>query len=233
MRQNSVAILIDGGFFLKRYYSLLDKQKLHTAEHVAKDIFTSAKKHLRKEDNLYRIFYYDCMPFSKRVHHPVSKKVIDFRKTPQYQFRIQLFEELKKKRKMALRLGTLKDSKNWALRSGVAKELLEGKKTLADLTESDVHYELRQKGIDMKIGVDIASLAFKKFVDRIILISGDGDFVPASKLARKEGIDFIPDPMWNPIDDSLSEHIDGLHSTCPKPPYLRKIPKSPESHNPT
>jgi len=27
----------------------------------------------------------------------------------------------------------------------------------------------------------------------------------------------VLDPMWNPIDDTLFEHIDGLRSTCPKP----------------
>lgn len=46
----------------------------------------------------------------------------------------------------------------------------------------------------------------------IILISGDSDFVPAAKTARREGIDFIFDPMWNHIDDELHLHIDGLQS---------------------
>ncbi|MDR3713987.1 MAG: NYN domain-containing protein [Puia sp.] len=69
----------------------------------------------------------------------------------------------------------------------------------------------------MKIGVDIASLALKKQVNQIVLVSGDEDFVPASKLARREGIDFILDPLWNPIDPNLLEHIDGLNSTSPKP----------------
>jgi uncharacterized LabA/DUF88 family protein len=32
-------------------------------------------------------------------------------------------------------------------------------------------------------------------VQQIVLISGDEDFVPALKLARREGIDFILDPM--------------------------------------
>lgn len=41
--------------------------------------------------------------------------------------------------------------------------------------------------------------------------------VPAAKLARREGIDFILDPMWNPIHPSLNEHIDGLRSTSPNP----------------
>lgn len=60
-------------------------------------------------------------------------------------------------------------------------------------------------------------MAIKRLVNRIILFSGDSDFVPAAKLARKEGIDFILDPIWNPIDDNLFEYTDGLKLTCTKP----------------
>ncbi len=62
----------------------------------------------------------------------------------------------------------------------------------------------------MKIGLDIATLAFKEQVDQMILIAGDSDFVPAAKFARKEGVDFILDPMLNNIDSTLHEHIDAL-----------------------
>tara|TARA_X000000950_G_C13603865_1_gene532504 strand:+ start:442 stop:666 length:225 start_codon:yes stop_codon:yes gene_type:complete len=62
----------------------------------------------------------------------------------------------------------------------------------------------------MKIGLDIATLAFKEQVEQMILIAGDSDFVPAAKFARKEGVDFILDPMLNNIDSTLHEHIDAL-----------------------
>jgi uncharacterized LabA/DUF88 family protein len=60
-------------------------------------------------------------------------------------------------------------------------------------------------------------MAYKKLVDQIILIAGDSDFVPAAKLARRDGIDFILDPMWATIRPDLHEHIDGLRSVlqCP------------------
>ena len=71
----------------------------------------------------------------------------------------------------------------------------------------------------MKIGLDIASLAYQKRVDQIILIAGDSDFVPAAKHARREGIDFILDPMWHTIKPNLYEHIDGLISCVGQPPH--------------
>ena len=79
-------------------------------------------------------------------------------------------------------------------------------------------YDVQQKGVDMRIGLDIASISFKKQVDQIILVSADSDFVPAAKLARREGIDFILDPMWANIRSDLHEHIDGLRSVFSKGP---------------
>lgn len=207
-----IAVLIDGGFFIKRYNALYNKEKTKTAEEVADHIYTLAHNHVGKENYLYRIFFYDCIPFTKRVHNPISKKCVVFEKTPEAIFRNEIFEHLKQKRKVALRLGYLKDSGNWQIRPTKVKELLSGKIKVEDITAEDIFYELRQKSIDMKIGVDIASLSLKHFVDRIVLISGDADFVPAAKLARREGIDFILDPMHSHVDKSLFEHIDGLNS---------------------
>ena len=207
-----IAVFIDGGFFIKRYNYLYNKDKSKTPEDVANDIYTLAHCHVGKENYLYRIFYYDCPPFDKRVHNPVDKKCIVFGNTTEAKFRNEILNILKQKRKVALRLGYLKDSGNWQIRPNKIKELLSGKIQIIDLTADDVYYELKQKCIDMKIGVDIASISLKHFVDRIVLVSGDADFVPASKLARREGIDFILDPMGAPIEQSLFEHIDGMKS---------------------
>ena len=69
----------------------------------------------------------------------------------------------------------------------------------------------------MRIGLDIASLTYQGRINQVVLISGDSDFVPAAKLARRGGIDFVLDPMWATIRPDLFEHIDGLRSVCPKP----------------
>ncbi len=128
----------------------------------------------------------------------------------------QFFEELKKKRKFAIRLGKLADEQaHFTIRPSVVKQLCNGNIQFSDLTENDFCIEIDQKGVDMKIGLDIASIAYKKQVDQIVLISGDSDFVPAAKLARREGIDFVLDPLGSHIKPDLFEHIDGLR-TCDK-----------------
>lgn len=210
-----IAVLIDGGFFIKRFNALYNKNKKLNGAQVADIMYAMAHKHVGKRNILYRIFYYDCMPLDKKAHNPISKKAIDFSKTDEYCFRVELMEALKQKRKVALRVGTLKDNGHWEIRPAATKELLKGAKTLSELTEDDVFLSVRQKGVDMKIGVDIASLALKRFVDQIVLFSGDSDFVPAAKLARREGIDFILDPMMANVEPQLFEHIDGLKSVQP------------------
>ena len=122
-----------------------------------------------------------------------------------------------------MRLGHLSKDVKWTIKPEKIAMLLKGKIQIADLTESDVSMDTRQKGVDMRTGVDVASLSFKKQVDQIVLIAGDADFVPAAKMARREGIDFILDPMWQSIPEALMEHIDGLRSTCPKPVVLPRV----------
>lgn len=123
-------------------------------------------------------------------------------------------------RNVALRLGYLDEANGaWRIKdSKNSKKVISGQLDPKTLDESDFVYHAMQKGVDMKLGLDIAALAYKKLVERIVLVAGDSDFVPAAKLARREGIEFILDPMRNQIRLDLREHIDGLRTTLPKNP---------------
>lgn len=175
-------------------------------------------KRAHKKYELYRLFYYDCPPMSRTVYHPYLKRNIDFRHTDLYSWMQIFLEKLTFRRKMALRLGDLSEAQaKYILDPKVVKKLLNHTITLDDLKENDFILDVKQKGVDMKIGVDIASMAYKKQVQKIVLISGDSDFVPAAKLARREGIDFVLDPLWNTIKPSLQEHVDGVISCTDNP----------------
>ncbi len=215
------AILVDGGFFIRRYPKCYGG--MHSAQQIAKTLYTMCFRHLEdkkgnRERELYRIFFYDCPPSNKKAHHPITRRLIDFSKLPGAVLRTELHRELIRLRKVALRLGTIADrNAKWMIRAEKTRQLLKKEIAVDELDEEDLYYSIKQKGVDMRIALDIASLAFKRLVDQIVLVSGDSDFVPAAKLARREGIDFILDPMWQKIRDDLFEHIDGLRSTCPRP----------------
>lgn len=214
------AIMVDGGFY-KKQASLLFGEK--TPDARANELLEYCGRHLKSDDKdprrLYRIFYYDCPPSEKTVYHPLTQKSVNLKKTALYSWTNDFFASLRCKRKVALRMGELLESgAGYQLKPDSLKKLCRKELDVSQLTENDFIFDIQQKGVDMRIGLDIASLAYKRLVDQIILIAGDSDFVPAAKHARREGIDFILDPMWHTIKPSLYEHIDGLHSCVPKPP---------------
>lgn len=213
----TTAILVDGGFYRKRAAHLWGKK---TAKARADELTAYCLAHLKdknEERNLYRIFYYDCPPLEKKLYHPLTKKQVDMGRSETFGWTQAFFDELKKKRKLALRLGVLAEiGTGYNLKPEITKKLCAGKIGVEDLKENDFDLLVNQKGVDMRIGIDIASLTYKKQVNQIILIAGDSDFVPAAKMARREGIDFILDPMWADIKADLFEHIDGLKSNWKK-----------------
>ena len=69
----------------------------------------------------------------------------------------------------------------------------------------------------MRFGVDISTMTLKRQVDTIVIVTGESDFVPAAKMARREGVEFIPDPMWQSVSRDLNEHVDGITPGLEKP----------------
>jgi len=214
-RMTSTAILVDGGFYRKRALHYFGKV---SPEERAKELVRYCAYHLRDKDNdvprhLYRIFYYDCPPVKRTVYNPILKMNVDLGNNPTFNWTFRFFETLASQRKVAIRRGRLSNATGYRLKTDSFKKLCAGTRDLSQLTtEEDLTLEFGQKGVDMRLGLDIAHLAYKRLVDQIILISGDSDFVPAAKQARRGGIDFILDPMHSTIKDDLFEHIDGIRT---------------------
>ena len=216
---SKTAILVDGGFFRRRIKTLYGD---HSAQESADALASYCHRHLREHDyqhELYRIFYYDCPPVDKQIFHPLTGGSINLKAQDTYIWMTAFLDALKKKRKVALRLGQL-DTENtiYTLNYTAVKRLCAGTLKPDQLTNKDFVLTISQKGVDMKIGVDIATLAYNKLVDQIVLIGNDRDFVPAIKLARTAGIDVVLDSMGENLksDNPLAEHIDGLRS-CGNP----------------
>lgn len=229
----NVAILIDGGFFLRRITALGHHNENDTPEQAIGVLKKVIDNHLRSlnqrygykippngrgkvrylnrpEQQLYRVFYYDAHPYEGRATKPISRDTISFKNTSAAQFRRKFFTLLKQQRALALRMGDLAAKGEWILNQERQKKLISGRITVGDLTDDDFKFDIKQKGVDMRIGLDIASITLKKQANTIVLITGDSDFVSAAKLARREGVELILDPLRHNIKNNLFEHIDGL-----------------------
>lgn len=224
-----VAVLIDGGYFMRRLPSVQTKFDASDPDAVCGAVKWLVASHLRHINKiakapharslLYRAFYYDARPYLEKGHLPVSERGIDYAKSDTARFHLALHDALRRTSNMAVRLGEVRRDPDtlWELRPKVLKDLLKGRREFGDLADEDFRPTFRQKAVDMRIGLDIASLTLKRQVDTIVLVAGDADFVPAAKLARREGLKIILDPLWRQVDAALFEHIDGLHSGFPNP----------------
>ncbi len=200
----SVAVLLDGGFVQKRLHALRGKKMLS-----ARQILDFAAACLRQDEELFRIYYYDCPPFSGVLTHPMTGIAEDYSVTMVYRQRTALLDELSHADHVAFRSGVL-STNGWRLKYRSQKELI---KTPRACLATDFEPDFAQKRVDMKIGLDVAWLAAKGIVDRIILVTADTDFVPAMKFARREGVQVVLVPMGTGLlNKALKAHADEVRA---------------------
>ena len=186
-----VAFIIDGGFFTKQYkHKYKIPPTADEVEHYIQGIFSYLQESVTYPIEIYRIFYYDCPPIRnlKSVTKKHSKmNSNDFEKIckifqKNYNNIRSFHDKIKIKNYFALRIGELR-FQGWE----------------EPINSSRLKYwrpKLRQKGVDMRMGLDIASITAKKLCTKLVLISGDTDMIPAMKTARKEGIQVYWSDMW-------------------------------------
>ena len=207
------AILVDGGYYRKRAEYLWGFKQ---ANDRAQELYDYCMLHISEPDeprDLYRLFYYDCPGMTRELEHPLTHVKKDFSTGAGTIWTKNFFKHLCKKRKVALRKGELLESQaHYVLKEDTLKDLLSETRTVSTLTEADFFLDVSQKGVDMRIGLDVASLCANRCVDQIVLIAGDSDFLPVAKMARRSGIDFILDPLKQYVKGSLIEHVDGIES---------------------
>lgn len=214
------AVLIDGNFFIKRARKLWgeaapERRAAECHAYALRHIAIKRKRTIEYGDrSLYRVFYYDCPPLCKgSFKQPWSTRNTVFsRKNPSNLWMSTFHSELGAKRKVAMRMGELRAANaHYNLKQESLKRLLAGEVSVEELGEDDYTFVgLKQSGVDMRIGLDVASLAYERIVDQIVLIAGDTDFIPVAKTARKSGLDFLIDPMGHHLPDDLVIQTDGV-----------------------
>lgn len=200
---HKVAVLLDGGHVLFELSNgnTDDPQYLPTASRI------EALAHLcyySHREDLFRIYYYDCPPFGGSLTHPITNIKVNYTKNPLYRLRERLYRELAQSKNFAFRAGQLK-FRGWTFKKSALKLITDPSQ---QLSSDHLKPQFQQKGVDIKIGLDISWLASKKIVDRIILFTGDTDFVPAMKFARREGVQVVLATLRDKINPALREHSD-------------------------
>ena len=79
--------------------------------------------------------------------------------------------------------------RGWGLNESVVdRQMRNSDRDPPPLAPDDLRPRFEQKGVDTRIGLDIASLALKRLVTAVAVVTRDSDMVPAFKLARREGL---------------------------------------------
>lgn len=192
------------GFVFHRLKVALGRQP------TAVEVRQFALKCLEKDEEIFRIYCYDCPPYGEKQTHPLSKRLIDFAATPTFSARTKIIGDLKTMDNIAFRSGELSFD-GWIISKDATKDIL---KTGRALIDDDFTPDIKQKGVvDMKIGLDVAWLSSKSIVERIVLVTADSDFIPAMKFARREGVQVILVTMGHLfVRNELKEHADEFRS---------------------
>ena len=165
-----IVVLIDGGF-------LRVKSQKAGKQYNPDFIESFAQMCKIQGEEILRILYYDCAPYAGTVKLPVSGNPYNFAGSDKW------LGELARKDLFAVRRGVLKFRGYKPKHTPVNQA--------PQLTDADFTPDFEQKGVDMRIGLDIATYSANGSVDRIVLVSNDTDCVPAIKHGRKAGLQVV------------------------------------------
>jgi uncharacterized protein (TIGR00288 family) len=206
------AVLVDGGFIRRKLGSAASPMTASGFE----AFLTALGSHAALADHkLHRVYFYDAAPLEVAKPKPLCGGTVNFATSPTAVQGKALHAELVKIPFLALRMGEL-SFRGWNL----GKHSLKNHASSASLTimAEDLTPNIQQKGVDMRIGLDIAALTLKKLVDVIVLVTADSDFVPAMKFARREGAHLMLVHLGNALMQTMVEHSDVIIELPGYPP---------------
>lgn len=205
------AILVDGGF-LKQKLRFANNGRYPTADEVWRlcvdDIMSTAEL---IQDQLFRIYFYDCRPYDGTIIDPRSRESVDFGSSPSAMAQRKFLDELSAKPQTLLRAGELtyrgliipQDRMNFS-EDGEIK-----------INADDLVHNFVQKQVDIKMGLDIAWISLNKHVGKLVLVAGDSDLIPAMEFARQQGLLVYLAPLEHSVKFGMLEHADGLLHVAP------------------
>jgi len=199
---SSYAILIDAGFIKRK----LGSQRAPLGVEGVRRFVEAVGTHPRLRDRrMHRVYWYDAEPLDQKVRKPLAGGEINFGATALARNNKRLLEDLSREDFFSIRRGDLA-FRGWKIKS---HKLPDDVQQVA-ITAAELDPNIHQKGVDMRLGLDIAALTLKQHVELVILVAGDSDFVPAMKFARREGVQLFLVTFGHGVRRDMLEHSDLL-----------------------
>lgn len=203
------ALLLDAGFVKRKIKRDLGGV---TASNIERLVASIRKHEAVSGFELHRIYYYDAAPLGRSVDHPLTGESIEYGSTDVFNENVALLKEVAKLPHFALRKGECTHD-GWSAQFKKLKRSsarFDSENSTLQVRPTDLKPVIRQKGVDMRIGMDIAALTLKKHVDVIAMVTADSDFVPAMKFARREGAQLHLFTLAHGVKEEMSENCDLL-----------------------
>lgn len=197
----SYAVLVDAGFAKYALKAKRTDPPISEAD-VRTLIDKIAKLPCLVGMRLHRVYWYDAKPLTGKIVRPDGKE-LDFSATKMTQISQTQHAAVSRLPYMAMRYGEL-SYRGWQL----PDRLVKGTKQKKEFSPEDLVPNVQQKGVDMRIGLDIAALALKRQAQVAVLVSGDSDLAPAMKFARREGMQVVLMRLGSNVKDAMYEHAD-------------------------
>jgi uncharacterized LabA/DUF88 family protein len=196
------AILLDGGFVTKKLTAKL--KNFPKPEDIEKECQRVSQHPTLQDRDLLRIYFYDAPPANETLKNPIDGSSLNLAATPHFRQYTSLIDALEMKPNFAVRRGEVVVH-GWRLGSKAFETMVATPRPPA---AQDIVPNVEQKGVDLRIGLDIARLSLREMVDIIVVVTGDSDLVPAFRFARREGIRVYLDHLGHGVRRDLKAHAD-------------------------
>lgn len=196
------AILLDGGFVTK---VLADRKRSNA---VASDIEAECQRIAKLPAlsglELLRVYYYDAPPATQNLTNPIDGSTLDLGSSAVHARNTALLDQLELLPNFAVRKGETV-VRGWKIGATAMKAMLAKPRVP---TARDLVPNVQQKGVDLRIGLDVARLALRQIAQVIVVVTGDSDMIPVFKFARREGLRVYLDHLGGPVRRELKVHAD-------------------------
>jgi len=197
------ALLLDGAFVTNKLQHSLNR--FPNADDVVDFCDEIKRKPVLKNLELLRMYFYHAPPAVEVLINPIDRAKLSLANSQVYRENKSLIDKLELKADFALRLGEVSINREWIVREKALKDIVNNPRYIQ---ASDIKPDINQKGVDLRIGLDIARIALKQLVGILVVATGDSDLIPAFKFARREGIRVYLETMGHGVKRELKVHAD-------------------------